>query len=598
MAAEVSKIQDYAIIGNGRSAALISKHGSIDWLCWPRFDSASIFGAILDPNIGGRWRISPADDSRVSRCYLDDTNILETTFSNRSGKIALTDFMPVTSEEEKTRRLWPEHELIRLVECKSGELPVVVEFEPRPAYGRATPLIKADGKLGWHIGIGAKLLNLRSDIAMEADSNGSLSARFRLKHGGTVAFSLTFSEEGPAVLPPLENLASEKLKLTANWWKHWAERAEYHGPYRHQVIRSALVLALLSYAPSGALVAAPTTSLPEQIGGELNWDYRFCWLRDEALAVRALFRLGYHDRAEAFVSWLLHTTRLTRPCLKPVYDVFGNELPPETTLTHLSGYAGSQPVRHSNAASKQLQLDVYGEVVQAVANFFCDKKEIDRETQKMLRQYGEYVCSHWSEPDNGIWESRRTRQHYTHSRLLCWMALDRLGDLHKRGQLKKMPFEKIIRTRDRIRSEIERHGWNPTLQTYTQVLDGDTVDASLLLLGIYGFEDATSERMRKTHERLRRELSTKTGLMYRDNNRETMGEGAFGICSFWEANFLAHTNLEEAHRIFEIALSHANDVGLFGEEIDPETGDALGNFPQALTHLALINAALSLRDTA
>lgn len=598
MAAEVSKIQDYAIIGDGRSAALISKHGSIDWLCWPRFDSASIFGAMIDPGTGGHWSIHPADDSNVSRRYIENTNVLETTFSNDLGKVVLTDFMSVTSEPEKARRLWPEHELIRLLKCEAGEMPVDVDFELRPDYGRTTPFIENAGELGWRINIGPNLLSLRSDGKLVANHTGGLSRKLLLKTGQTIAFSLTFSHEGPAVLPPLNGLAGEKLGLTADWWRRWAERTKYDGLYREHVVRSALVLALLSYAPSGALVAAPTTSLPEKIGDGLNWDYRFCWLRDEALAVRALFGLGYHDRAEAFISWLLHTTRLTRPRLKPVYDVFGNELPTETLLSGLSGYAESLPVRISNAAANQLQNDIYGEVIQSVAHVFCEKKEIDRETQKMLRQYGDYVCNHWCEPDNGIWESRGPRRHYTHSRLLCWVALDRLADLHQRGQLRKLSLEKVTNTRDRIRNDIEQHAWNPTLHSYTQVLGGDKVDASLLLLGIYGFEDASSERMRQTHERLRRELSTKTGLMYRDNHDETLREGAFGICSFWEANFLAKTDLEEAHRVFENALEHSNDLGLFGEEIDPESGNALGNFPQALTHLALINAALSLRETA
>jgi GH15 family glucan-1,4-alpha-glucosidase len=303
MIAEVSNIQDYAIIGNGRSVALISKRGSIDWLCWPRFDSPSIFGAIVDQIVGGHWSIHPANDSQISRRYIDNTNILETTFSNRSGKVVLTDFMPVTSEEEKAQRLWPEHELVRLMKCEAGEMPIAVNFDPRPDYGRLTPCIKSIGKLGWRLGVGNQLVNLRSDLTLMANGEAGLSAKRTLKSGDTMAFSLTFSAEGPAVLPSLGDLVIDKLNLTGEWWRRWAERAKYDGPYRKQVIRSALVLALMSYAPSGALVAAPTTSLPERIGGELNWDYRFCWLRDAALTVRALFSLGYEDDAEAFVSW-------------------------------------------------------------------------------------------------------------------------------------------------------------------------------------------------------------------------------------------------------------------------------------------------------
>jgi GH15 family glucan-1,4-alpha-glucosidase len=390
----------------------------------------------------------------------------------------------------------------------------------------------------------------------------------------------------------------EKLRLTTDWWRHWAAQAKYDGPYREQVIRSALVLKLLSFAPSGALVAAATTSLPERVGGDLNWDYRFCWLRDAAFAVRALFELGYTDDAEAFVSWLLHATRLTRPELNTLYDVYGCRIPREKVLSHLSGYAGSRPVLIGNAASTQLQLDVYGEVVEAVSHFFRKQGRVDRETQQMLRQYGDYVCRHWREPDNGMWESRRQRQHYTHSRLLCWVALDRLIDMQKHGQLKRLPPDRFAENHALIRREIEERGWNPVLQAYTQVLEGETLDASALLLAIYGFEEASSTRMRQTHERLREQLVPRVGLMYRNQRSRTKREGAFAVCSFWEVDFLARRGgtLQDARAAFESAMAYANDVDLFAEEIDPETGDALGNFPQAFTHLGLINAALSLRD--
>ena len=413
------KIQEYATIGNARSAALISNRGSLDWLCWPRFDSASIFGAIVDPTSGGRWSICPESDSQTSRRYIDDTNVLETTFSIDSAKVVLTDFMPVTSEEEKKRRLWPEHEVIRQVTCKNGEMLVVVHFDPRPDYGRAIPSIKDAGKLGWRIDMGTSLLSLRSDIALAPNTDVGLSAKLTLKTGDTIAFSLTFSDEGPAVLPPLGGFVREKLNLTINWWQRWAAQSNYRGPYQSQVTRSALVLKLLSYAPSGAIIAAPITSLPERIGGDLNWDYRFAWLRDAAFTVHALYGLGYKDDTEAFVAWLLHATRLTRPELRIIYDVFGECPPDERELWYLSGYADSRPVRLGNAAIKQLQLDVYGEVVEAVAHFIGENEKPDRDMQTMLRQFGEYVCEHWQEPDNGIWEKRGPRRHYTHSLLMC-----------------------------------------------------------------------------------------------------------------------------------------------------------------------------------
>jgi GH15 family glucan-1,4-alpha-glucosidase len=597
MKMEASKIQDYAIIGDGRSAALISNRGSIDWLCWPRFDSASIFGAMIDPKMGGAWSIRPSEHSQTSRCYIDNTNVLETELISASGKIVLTDFMPVTSEEQKKKKLWPEHELVRQIKCTQGEVELIVDFNPRLDYGRVTPRIKDAGKLGWRIDIGPYVFTLRSEIELVRRGDG-LAANATLKAGEKVRFSFSHSTEGPAVIPPLGESVREKLSLTIDWWRAWAAQSNYRGPYERQVNRSALVLKLLSYAPSGAIVAAPTTSLPERIGGDLNWDYRFAWLRDASFTVHALFGLGYKDDAEAFVDWLLHATRLTRPELRVVYDVFGEHPPCEHELSHLHGYASSRPVRIGNAASEQLQLDIYGEVVEAVSHFISGDERLDRDMQKMLRQCAEYVCEHWREPDNGIWEERDQRRHYTHSRLMCWVALDRILKMQARGQLHGISVGKCESERKRIRQEIETHCWNPELEAYTQACGVDVIDASALLLACHGFEEASSHRMQKTHQRIRDRLVPRLGLVHRNEQSKDRHEGAFAVCSFWEADFLALSgNLLEAAEIFEVALGYANDVDLLAEEIDPETGDALGNFPQGFTHLGLINAALSLRDS-
>ena len=597
MRAHTAKIQDYALIGDGRSAALISNRGSIDWLCWPRFDSASVFAAILDPKIGGAWSIRPSQDWQVTRRYFDNTNVLETEFVTASGKIVLTDFMPVTSEEEKKKRLWPEHELVRRGHCTEGEMELIVDFSPRLDYGRLTPAIKDAGKLGWRIDVGTMVFTLRSDVELTARDGEALSGKFVLKTGEAIAFSFTFSAEGPAVIPPLGRLIAEKLNLTIDWWRCWVAQSNYRGPYERQVVRSALVLKLLSYAPSGAIVAAPTTSLPESLGGDSNWDYRFAWLRDAAFTTHALFGLGYKDDAEAFVDWLLQATRLTRPELRVVYDVFGGYPSQERELSHLRGYAGFRPVRIGNAASEQMQLDVYGEVVEAVSYFVGENKNVDRETQKMLRQFAEYVCEHWREPDNGIWEYRDKLRHYTHSLLMCWVALDRVLKMQARGQLSGIDAKKCRAERANIRQEIEADAWNPTLQMYAQACGSDIIDASALLMAHHGFEEAASQRMQQTHEQIRKKLIPRTGLVYRNERSLELPEGAFALCSFWEVGFLARAGkLREGRETFEAALSYANDVDLFAEEIDPETGDALGNFPQAFTHLGLINAALSLRD--
>ena len=522
--------------------------------------------------------------------------MLETTFSTDSAKVVLTDFMPVASEEEKAPRLWPENEIIRQIQCAEGETELIAEFNPRLDYGRVAPKIKNAGKFGWKIDIGTIAFTLRSDVELAPTSAGGLATRLKLKANDAIAFSFTLSAEAPAVIPALGALVREKLTLTINWWQEWAAQSKYRGPYESQVTRSALVLKLLSYAPSGAIVAAPTTSLPERLGGDLNWDYRFAWLRDAAFTVHALYGLGYKDDAEAFVAWLLHATRLSRPELRVIYDVFGERPPDECELLHLSGYADSRPVRAGNAAIEQLQLDVYGEVVEAVAHFIGKNEKLDRDMQTMLRQFGEYVCEHWHEPDNGIWEERGPRRRYTHSLLMCWVALDRLLEMHARGQLHGIAVKKCENARQSIREEIETVAWNSKLGAYTQACGSEVMDATALLLTYYGFTEASSQRMLQTHQRIRERLVPRRGLMHRNEQSRDRLEGAFGACSFWEVNFLARNgNLSKAREVFEGALTYANDVGLYAEEIDPLSGDARGNFPQGFTHLGLINAALSLR---
>ncbi|HET6796278.1 MAG TPA: glycoside hydrolase family 15 protein [Gemmatimonadales bacterium] len=597
-------IQDYAAIGDGRSVALVGRDGSIDWLCWPRFDSPSVFGALLDPT-AGRWRIAPVESVRTERHYIRDTNVLQTRFETDSGVMVLTDLMPVASEEDKTRLLLPESEILRLVECERGEIEIEWSFEPRPGYGLKPARIHRAGKLGIRAETGAGLLALRTDLPVEIGGDGRVGGRAHLSTGDVAHASLTFASDGPAVLPPLGEWSRAALERTVQWWQRWAARARYDGPCREMVIRSALALKLMVYAPSGAVIAAPTTSLPERIGGPLNWDYRFCWLRDASLTVRALVGLGYADEAHAFVNWLLHATRLTEPELNVLYDVHGNKPPAERVLDWLTGYRESRPVRIGNLAAEQLQLDVYGEVIDAVTHFLQMGGTLDRETERVLRDWGEYVCRHWDQPDEGIWEPRTGRAHHTHSRVLCWVALDRLLHLHEKDHIRWAPAAMFEKNRELLRREIEARAWNPALESYVAELDGDRLDATLLLLAWYGFEAAGSERMQATYHRIRDGLGSGDGLLYRyQRNREprkegepvSPGEGAFGICSFWGVEYLAlgGGTVDETRELFERLCRYANDVGLFAEEIDPATGAALGNFPQAFTHVGLINAALSL----
>ncbi len=596
-ATRMKPIDDYAAIGDGRTVALVGRDGSIDWLCWPRFDSPSIFGAILDEN-AGRWSLAPTAPSRVERRYVDDTNVLETRFETDAGALVVTDLMPVASEDDKRRLLLPDHEILRAAECVRGEVELEMRFAPRPDYGRRRGRVRNAGPLGVRVEMGADLLVLRSDIPLDITADGQVRGRSRLREGDAVHASLTFADDWPAVLPPLGAWSRAAIARSVAWWRGWASRVRYDGPCREAVIRSALALKLLVYAPSGAVVAAPTTSLPERIGGDLNWDYRFCWLRDASLTVRALFGLGCSAEAHAFVDWLLQATRLTQPELRILYDVHGNAPPDERILDQLTGYRDSRPVRVGNAAAGQRQLDVYGEVIDAVTHFVGAGGALDRETERILCAFGDYVCRHWQEPDEGIWEPRSGAAHNTHSRLLCWTALDRLLQLHAQGHLRGAPAGKLQENRERIRREVEARAWNPALGSYVAQLDGDRLDATLLLLPWYGFEDAGSDRMRRTYARVREALGAGDALLYRYRTADSPGEGAFGICSFWGAEYLAlgGGTPEEARDAFERLCGYANDVGLFAEEIDPATGAALGNFPQAFTHVGLINAALSLAD--
>ena len=592
---QMEKIKDYGIIGDCRAAALVSRYGSIDWLCWPRFDSPSIFAAILDVEKGGHWSISPLGAFELERAYISDSNVLETQFICPAGRAILTDLMPVASEAFKRENLVPDRELLRQVVCTEGEVELGLEYRPRAHYGSQPVRIRDTGPWGLRVDVGRGAYWLRSNVPLENHGDRA-HATLRLKRGDVLHFSLTYEQEAPAVLPGLGERALAAIQRSVEWWQQWVAKSKYHGPYRPAVTRSALLLKLLAYSPSGAIVAAPSTSLPERIGDSLNWDYRYCWLRDASLTVRAVWGLGCFEEAESFLTWLLHATRRTQPELRVLYTVFGQMTPHERQLEYLRGHFGSHPVRVGNDARRQLQLDVYGEVIEASAQFAQPTGEFDRTTQKVLIGLGKYVAENWDSPDEGIWEPRSARQNHTHSRLLCWTALDRLLALDEKGVLRGVPRDLFTRERDRIRRQIESRAWNPKLQSYVSVLDGSEVDATLLRLPWYGFEEANSERMKSTFRLIREKLGAGNGLFYRYERQPP--EGAFGICGFWAVEHLAlgGGTLQQAQQQFQGLLKYANDLGLFAEEIDPVTGDALGNFPQAFTHIGLISAALTLEE--
>ncbi len=590
------------MIGDGRSAALVARDGALDWLCWPRFDSPALFAALLDDERGGHWRIGPRDARPAGRRYVPGTNVLETRTRSSTGVLRLTDFMPVHGREDAARWLLPEHELVRVATCDEGEVDVEVELAPRWPYGARPVTLRRVGRGELRADLARGRLVVRSSADLTVGDDGVARGQARLRAGESLRCSLSLACRAPSVLVPLGAWTDDVLARTIRFWQGWSGRCRYQGPHREAVLRSALALRLLVFPPSGAVVAAATTSLPERAGGPLNWDYRYCWLRDAALTVRALLDLGYEAEAEAFVSWLLHSTRLTRPALRVLYDVFGERPAPERALEHLRGHLGSRPVRVGNAAEGQLQLDVYGEVIEAVA-LLCERgARLDRATGRMLRDFGEYVCRNWPRPDQGIWEPRGAPQRWTHSRALCWVALDRLLRLAERGVV-RMPGalrRRFARNRALLRDEVERRGWSDRAATYTQVLGGRAVDASLLLLSWYGFHPADHPRMRATYARLRRDLGVGRGLLLRYAPDPRAPEGAFGICGFWAVEHLARGggSLDEAERLFDDLLSYGNDLGLFAEEVDPRDGSALGNFPQAFTHVGLINAALALAERA
>jgi GH15 family glucan-1,4-alpha-glucosidase len=590
-------IEDYAVIGDCRTAALISREGSIDWLCLPDFSSPAIFGGILDHATGGRFLIQPRDEFTTKRRYLEQTtSVLETTFATKQGTARVIDLLPAV---DAVATLEPMREILRVIEGVSGELVLDIRIDPRPDYGRVGPRIKHHGKLGWCYSWSNELLLVRSETELNLTGNG-LRGSVCVRAGDRIALSLSYVRGDIGVLPLLGRDADARVACTVKWWRGWAERCSYRGPHAQAVLRSALTLKLLTCSLSGAIVAAPTTSLPEAIGGSRNWDYRYCWLRDAGLTMQALVGLGFLAEGRSFLSWLLHATRLTWPELQVVYDVYGRTQLRERELDHFAGYRGSKPVRIGNGAYAQQQLDVYGEVVFAADAFVDGGGALEPIECRMLAGFGKVVCAKWREPDHGIWEMRGKRRQHTFSKLMCWLALDRLLKLDERRILSLGPLAERFRVeRQALVAAIEQRGFNANIASYTSELDGTHVDASLLLMPCIGYRPADDPRIVSTYERIWQRLG-RDGLLYR-YERRTDGlahhEGAFGICSYWAVHHLAcRGDALEATRLFERVTSFANDVGLFGEEIDPESGAALGNFPQAFTHVGLINAAIAIEQ--
>lgn len=586
-------ISGYGIIGDCRSAALVSSSGSIDWCCWPNFDGPSLFGRLLDWEKGGHFSLQPTDGFRSHRRYVEATSVLETTFETATGAVTVTDLMPALTESQKRERLMPFRAILRRVEGVRGQVEMGLEFSPRPAYGRQVADLQSRGGNGLFCHAGRDLYHLRSDLTLRPAGQDA-RLRFTVGSGERRYFSLAYSQDGPSVYPSIGEEADREIDMSLDYWRNWSSQFRYSGPYGDILLRSALVLKLMSFAPSGAIVAAPTTSLPEAMEGGMNWDYRYCWLRDAAFTVRDLYYLGFHAEGDAFVQWLAHATRLTHPELQVMYDVYGESRLPEHRLDHLEGYRGTQPVLIGNEAHSQFQLDVYGELLEAIHAYYRETSVLDGDTRSLIKGAAEVVVNRWHEPDHGIWEFRSRSQH-VHGKASAWQALDYACKLAQEAGF-KADSDRWERVKEEIRRTVMSKGFNPRIDSFTQTYYDKRVDASLLTLPLIGFIAADDSRMRSTAEAIRRKLAV-ADLVYRHSPRHgsKSKEGAFLACSFWLVSNLAlGGKLDEAYRLFERLLSRSNDLGLYPEEIDPESGAFRGNFPQALTHVALIDAARNL----
>lgn len=586
-------IRDYAMIGDGRTAALVARDGSVDWLCLPNLDSPSVFGAILDAENGGSYTLAPEGAFETQRRYLPATNVLETTFTTAKGVVRVTDAMTIPGKE-----LAPFRELARRVEGLAGIVPMRWRVEPRFGYGAKVPRLERRSDLCVAMTAGDAVSMCAWGAGKLDVDDRSFSGAFEIREGERAMLALVSAHGEPIICSSREQV-ERRLDRTAEFWQRWSETLRYEGDWRNDVVRSALALKLLVFAPSGAIAAAPTTSLPEAIGGERNWDYRFCWIRDSSFMLEALLQLGCRGEAESFFWWFMHATQLTHPRVQVFYRLDGGAHAPEREL-RLDGYRGSRPGRIGNAAADQIQLDTFGDLFDAVIGYVNRGGTIDRDTGKELAGIADFVCTMWREPDCGIWEVRMEPRHFTHSKAMCWVALDRAARLAANGRI---PARNARRWNDearRIRDFIEAHCWSDTRRTYTRCAGSDELDASLLMMAVMRYHDPTDPRIIGTIEAVKRDLG-RLPLLYRYTGEDGLpgGEGVFLCCSFWLVEALALAGRhDEAAQAMEALLPLANDVGLYSEEIDPVTHEFLGNFPQALVHLALISAAAALERPA
>ena len=580
-------IEDYAMIGDCRTAALVARDGAIEWLCLPRFDSPACFAKLLGGEEHGYWRVGTRDpQAKITRAYRGDSLVLETEHGTAKGKVRVVDFMPTGTEGPQ---------IVRLVEGLAGEVEMRMELAIRFEYGRTVPWVT---RTGWHdlrAVAGPDTLILRADVATRGEDQRTVSD-FVAKEGQCVAFALAWGRSHEIDPRPVDPKIA--LSETNRFWAGWAEKCRYDGPSPGAVRRSLATLKALTYLPTGGIVAAPTTSLPENIGGVRNWDYRFCWLRDSTFCLVALMDAGYVEEALAWRGWLARAVAGNPEQTQILYGIGGERLIPEIELEWLSGYQNSRPVRIGNAASNQLQLDIFGEVADAMYQAkLRDLPSVEGGWEHTLSLMS-HLAEIWEGPDEGIWEVRGPRQQFVHSKVMAWLAFDRTI---KRGEARerKAPYAEWRKIRDAIHAQVCEQGFDRELGSFVQAYGSKTLDASLLRIPVVGFLPPQDERVRGTVAAIERELMA-DGLVLRYRTEETkdglpVGEGAFLPCSFWYAdNLVLLGRLEEAKELFDRLIGLCNDVGLLAEEYDPRARRMLGNFPQAFSHVALVNTALRL----
>jgi GH15 family glucan-1,4-alpha-glucosidase len=591
MAGRYPPIRDYAVIGDGRTVALVGRDGAVDWLCLPDLDSPSVFAALLDDERGGRFVLCPEDPHESARRYLPDTNVLETIFTTARGAVRVTDAMTLPDGG-----LSPLRELARRVEGVAGTVRMRWRVEPRFGYGARATRIERRGPIPVATG-GADAIALCAWDAgpVEVDDD-SIGGTFETGPGRRAMLALVAAHGEPLVFPSRDAVET-RLDATVAFWRRWCAARTYDGPWKAAVLRSVLALKLLVYAPSGAVAAAPTTSLPETIGGERNWDYRFCWIRDTSFALESMLQLGCTEEARSFFWWFMHATQLTRPALQVLYRLDGGPHAPERTLP-LAGYRDSRPVRIGNAAAGQLQLDTFGNLLDTTWVYVSRGHALDADTGRELAEVADHVCAIWREPDRGIWEVRMEPRHFTHSKMMCWVALDRAVRLAAAGRLPSRHTARWRHEAEAIRTFIEARCWSERRGSYVRSAGGADLDAALLLMAIERYHDPRHPRIVATIEAIRRELG-RGPLVYRYTGEDGLSgsEGVFLACSFWLVEALALAGRgDEAGRTMDALVRLANDVGLYPEEIEPTTLEFLGNFPQGLSHLALVSAAVALAE--